>query len=173
MAFDCYIVIKPQRGKPFQALLVRGYHLASECGSMTREQQMPTWMRDESKAWQAQVEQLISDKLTTNDSQLWQGAVSLHAGRAAGRMDTSVGNLRSLGFCRFRKERFQSRGVELFLGPVVIPPQSPGLWNCGIQTTVRATSFASRLERLVQLPRQTFHRRRILSNAAGRVFSRS
>jgi hypothetical protein len=75
IVFDWYIVVKPQRGKPFQALLVHGYHLTSECGSMTGKQQMPTWMRDESKAWQAQVEQLISDKLTTNDSQLWQGAV--------------------------------------------------------------------------------------------------
>ena len=73
--FDWYIVIKPQRGKPFQALLVHGYHLTSECGSLTGKQQMPEWMRDESKAWQAQVEQLISDKLVAKDSQLWQGAV--------------------------------------------------------------------------------------------------
>lgn len=32
-------------------------------------------MRDESKAWQAQVEQLVSDKLAPKDFQLWQGAV--------------------------------------------------------------------------------------------------
>lgn len=75
ITFDWYIVIKPQRGKPFQALLVHGYHLTSECGSLRGTQQMPTWMRDESKAWQAQVEQLISDKLAAKDSQLWQGAV--------------------------------------------------------------------------------------------------
>jgi hypothetical protein len=73
--FDWYIVIKPQRGKRFQALLVHGYHLTSECGSLTGRQQMPIWMRDESKAWQAQVEQLISEKLPTKDSQLWQGAI--------------------------------------------------------------------------------------------------
>jgi len=75
VAFDWYIVVKPQRGKPFQALLVHGYHLTSECGSLTGKQHMPVWMRDESKAWQAQVEQLVSDKLAPKDSQLWQGAV--------------------------------------------------------------------------------------------------
>jgi len=32
-------------------------------------------MRDESKAWQAQAEQLISEKLNVKDSQLWQGAI--------------------------------------------------------------------------------------------------
>lgn len=73
--FDWHIVIKPQRGNPFQALLVQGYHLSSECGSLTGKQQMPTWMRDESKGWQAQVEQLISQKLSVKDSQLWQGAM--------------------------------------------------------------------------------------------------
>lgn len=74
-AFDWYIVVKPQRGKPFQALLVHGYHLTSECGSLSGQQEMPSWMRDESKVWQAQVEQLISEKLATKDSQLWQGAI--------------------------------------------------------------------------------------------------
>ena len=73
--FDWYVVVKPQRGKPFQALLVHGYHLTSECGSLTGKQQMPNWLRDESKAWQAQVEQLISQKLAAKYSQLWQGAV--------------------------------------------------------------------------------------------------
>lgn len=75
VTFDWYIVIKPQRGKPFQALLVHGYHLTSECGSLTAKQQMPTWMRDESKEWQAQVEQLISQKLEAKESQLWQSAI--------------------------------------------------------------------------------------------------
>lgn len=75
ITFDWYIVIKPQRGKPFQALLVHGYHLTTECGSLTGKQQMPTWMRDESKAWQGQVEQLVSEKLAAKDSQLWQGAI--------------------------------------------------------------------------------------------------
>jgi hypothetical protein len=73
--FDWYVVIKPQRAKPFQALLVHGYHLTTECGSLTGKQQMPTWMRDESKAWQAQVEQLVSEKLAAKNSQLWQGAI--------------------------------------------------------------------------------------------------
>jgi hypothetical protein len=75
ITFDWYIIIKPQRGKPFQALLVHGYHLTSECGSLTGTQQMPTWMRDESKEWQAQAEQLITEKLAAKDSQLWQGAI--------------------------------------------------------------------------------------------------
>jgi len=74
ITFDWYIVIKPQRGKPFEALLVHGYHLSSECGSLTARQQMPTWMRDESKQWQAQVEQLVNEKLPVKDSQLWQAA---------------------------------------------------------------------------------------------------
>src|SRR5271154_734541 len=75
ISFDWYIVIKPQRGKPFQALFVHGYHLTSECGSLTGNQQMPVWMRDESREWQAKVEQLIADKLAATYSQLWQGAV--------------------------------------------------------------------------------------------------
>jgi len=74
-AFDWYIVITPQRGKPFQTLLVHGYHLTGECGNLPGKQEMPTWMRDESKAWQAQAEQLISEKLDVKDSQLWQGAI--------------------------------------------------------------------------------------------------
>jgi hypothetical protein len=74
-AFDWYIVITPQQGKPFHALLVHGYHLTGECGNLPGKQEMPTWMRDESKAWQAQAEQLISEKLNVKDSQLWQGAI--------------------------------------------------------------------------------------------------
>ena len=75
VTFDWYIVLKPQRGKPFQALLVQGYNLTSECRSLAGKQQMPVWMRDESKTWQAQVEQLVSDKLAAKESQLWQGAI--------------------------------------------------------------------------------------------------
>jgi hypothetical protein len=52
VAFDWYIVVKPQRGKPFQALLVHGYHLTSECGSLTGKQQMPVWMKKASLAYQ-------------------------------------------------------------------------------------------------------------------------
>jgi hypothetical protein len=73
--FDWYIVIKPQRGKPFQALLVEGYHLTTECGGIPARQQMPPWMRDELKSWQTRSEQLIDTKLPTRDSQLWHGAI--------------------------------------------------------------------------------------------------
>lgn len=75
VTFDWYIVIKPQRARPFQTLLVQGYYLRSECGSLAGKQLMPIWMRDESKAWQAQVEQLVSEKLAAKESQLWHGAV--------------------------------------------------------------------------------------------------
>src|ERR1700693_434753 len=73
--FDWYIVVKPQRGKPFQGLLVHGYHLTSECGSLAARQRMPDWLRDESKGWQAQVDQLITEKLPAKDSQIWLGAI--------------------------------------------------------------------------------------------------
>jgi len=73
--FDWYIVVRPERGKPFQALLVHGYHLADECGSLKGRQEMPEWMRDESKQWQAQAEQLISERLPPKDSQVWRGAI--------------------------------------------------------------------------------------------------
>jgi hypothetical protein len=73
--FDWYIVVKPQRGKPFQDLLVHGYHLTSECGSLAARQRMPDWLRDESKGWQAQVDQLITEKLPAKDSQIWLGAI--------------------------------------------------------------------------------------------------
>jgi hypothetical protein len=75
ITFDWYIVVKPQRGKPFQALLVHGYDLTGECGSLKGKQEMPSWMRDESKAWQAQAEQLISQELNAKDAQIWQGAI--------------------------------------------------------------------------------------------------
>ncbi len=58
-AFDWYVVIKPQKGKQFKALLVDGYHVASECEGIPGPSQMPEWMRDQSKAWQARTEQLI------------------------------------------------------------------------------------------------------------------
>jgi hypothetical protein len=79
--FDWYIVVKPQRGKPFQSLLVQGYHLTSQCSSLPARQQMPEWMRDQSKEWQAQVEQLISEKLEPKDSQIWNRAIVI--GRAS------------------------------------------------------------------------------------------
>ncbi len=75
LIFDWYVVIKPQRGKPFQALLMHGYYLTGECGNLHGDQQMPIWLRDESKAWQGQVEQLISEKTPVRDMQLWQSAL--------------------------------------------------------------------------------------------------
>jgi|GEM_PF-4594563 len=74
VAFDWYIVIKPQRGKPFQALLVEGYHIENECATVPGKTPMPTWMRDQSKEWQARVQQLISDKLNVEESQTWRNA---------------------------------------------------------------------------------------------------
>jgi hypothetical protein len=73
--FDYFIVIKPQRGKPFKDLLVQGYHISSQCGSLPAHAPMPTWMRDQSKAWQAQVEQAVSEKLDYKYSQAWQSAI--------------------------------------------------------------------------------------------------
>lgn len=73
--FDWFVVIKPQRGKPFQTLLVVGYHLTNECGAIPGKTQMPSWMRDQSKGWQARVQQLIADKLSSDDSQTWQSAI--------------------------------------------------------------------------------------------------
>ena len=36
---------------------------------------MPTWMRDQSKEWQAQVGQLVGAKLDYKNLQLWEGAI--------------------------------------------------------------------------------------------------
>jgi hypothetical protein len=74
VAFDWYIVIKPQRGKPFQALLVEGYHLTNECEIVPARTEMPAWMRDQSTEWQARTQALIFDKLKPEDIQLWKGA---------------------------------------------------------------------------------------------------
>lgn len=74
-AFDRWIVIAPQRGKPFQDLLVHGYHLTSECGNLGARQPMPDWLNDESQRWQAQVDQLVTEKLPAKDSRLWLGAI--------------------------------------------------------------------------------------------------
>jgi hypothetical protein len=80
-AFDWYVLIKPQKGKPFKTLLVDGYHITSECSGVPGTSQMPEWMRDQSKEWQAKVEQLVSDKLDYKALQLWAGAVVI--GRVA------------------------------------------------------------------------------------------
>jgi hypothetical protein len=74
-AFDWYVVVKPQRGKAFQDLLVEGYHLTNECGAIPGDTQMPTWMRDQSKGWQSRAQQLIGSRLSPADAQTWQQAV--------------------------------------------------------------------------------------------------
>ena len=74
-AFDWHVVVKPQRGKPFKELLDSGYHLTEECGNHPAREPMPTWMRDGSKAWQAQVQQLVAEKLDPKDLQIWRGAI--------------------------------------------------------------------------------------------------
>jgi hypothetical protein len=73
--FDWYVVIKPQRGKAFKDLLTEGYHINSECGGLAGTAAMPTWMRDQSKEWQAKTEQLISQKLDYKYSKLWNDSV--------------------------------------------------------------------------------------------------
>lgn len=74
--FDWHVVVKPQKGKAFKELLVQGYNIRGECrAGPTATSPMPTWMRDQSKEWQAQVRQLVSDKLDYKDLQLWEGAV--------------------------------------------------------------------------------------------------
>src|ERR1039458_986378 len=55
--------------------LVEGYHISSECESMPGMRKMPEWMRNQSKTWQTRVEDLINQKLSYKDTQLWQGAV--------------------------------------------------------------------------------------------------
>jgi hypothetical protein len=75
VSFDWYKVIKPQRGKAFSNLLVEGYHISSECESMPGKTEMPEWMRSQSKTWQTRVADLIDQKLSYKDTQLWQGAV--------------------------------------------------------------------------------------------------
>jgi hypothetical protein len=75
VAFDWYIILKPQRGKEFKAILVDGYHITSECSHIPAQTEMPEWMRDQSKGWQAKVEQLISQKLDYKDLQMWNAAI--------------------------------------------------------------------------------------------------
>jgi hypothetical protein len=74
VAFDWYIVIKPQKGKAFKDLLVAGYHIENGCESVPAKAPMPQWLRDQSKEWQATVGQRIADKLDAKDLQLWRDA---------------------------------------------------------------------------------------------------
>ncbi len=63
LAFDWFVVVRPQRGKAFQDLLVEGYHLTNECEAIPGDTQMPTWIRDQSNGWQSRVQQLIGARL--------------------------------------------------------------------------------------------------------------
>jgi hypothetical protein len=74
-AFDWYIVIRPQRGRDFGEVLVGGYNLLSECSQIPAKEDMPEWMREQSKKWQGRAEELIIDKLNYKDFQVWGGAV--------------------------------------------------------------------------------------------------
>jgi hypothetical protein len=74
-AFDWFVVVKPQRGKVFQDLLVEGYHLTNECQSIPGDTQIPAWIRDQSKAWQSRSQQLIGERLNATDAQTWQSAI--------------------------------------------------------------------------------------------------
>jgi hypothetical protein len=74
-AFDWLVVVRPQRGKDFRVLLVEGYHLTNECQSIPGDQEMPSWIRDQSKAWQSRAQQLIEEKLNATDAQTWQSAI--------------------------------------------------------------------------------------------------
>jgi hypothetical protein len=73
--FDWTVVVKPQRGKPFRDLLVEGYHLTNGRESIPADTQMPTWMRDQSKEWQARTQELIGERLKPADAQTWQKAI--------------------------------------------------------------------------------------------------
>jgi len=75
VAFDWFVVIKPQRGKPFKELLVEGYHISSECSGIPAHSEMPEWMRNQSLDWQTRATDLVGQKLGYKDIQLWRGAV--------------------------------------------------------------------------------------------------
>jgi hypothetical protein len=75
VAFDWFVIIRPERGKPFRDLLVEGYHLTNECQSIPANEEMPSWIRDQSKEWQSRVQQLIGERLSATDAQTWQNAM--------------------------------------------------------------------------------------------------
>jgi hypothetical protein len=68
-------IVRPQRGKPFQDLLVEGYHLTNECESIPGSTEMPRWMRDQSQGWQSRVLQLVEQRLNAADAETWEKAV--------------------------------------------------------------------------------------------------
>ncbi|MFI5110777.1 MAG: hypothetical protein ACHP78_18300 [Terriglobales bacterium] len=74
-AFDYFVVVKPRRERPLKNLLVRGYQISSECQVLPHNDQMPLWMRDQSKTWQTQAEQMIAQDLGYKYSQIWNRAV--------------------------------------------------------------------------------------------------
>lgn len=73
-AFDYRFVVSPQRGKEFKSLLGEGYHLTDECGSRSAAEPFPAWLHDQSIAWQARVQQLVTEKLDYKYLQLWRGS---------------------------------------------------------------------------------------------------
>jgi hypothetical protein len=74
-AFDWYVVIKPQRGKPFRELLLEGYHLTNECEAIPAKTETPSWIRDQSTGWQARTQAMIFDKLNPEDIQVWKDSI--------------------------------------------------------------------------------------------------
>jgi hypothetical protein len=74
-AFDYQFVVAPQRGKEFKTLLAEGYHLTDECGSRSAKEPLPSWLHDQSTAWQARVLQLVTQKLDYKYLQMWRGSV--------------------------------------------------------------------------------------------------
>jgi hypothetical protein len=75
--FDWYVVVEPERGQPFKQLLVAGYHLTDDCSTRSAAEPLPEWIKTQSTAWQARVEQLITQKLDYKEIQAWRGAVIL------------------------------------------------------------------------------------------------
>jgi hypothetical protein len=88
--FDWYVLVEPQRGKPFKQLLVSGYHLTDDCGNRSASEPLPSWLQNQSTAWQAQTEQLIVQKLDYKNLQMWRGAVIIGLASDANRYRLSM-----------------------------------------------------------------------------------
>jgi hypothetical protein len=72
--FDWKVVVSPQRGREFKGLLSEGYHLTDDCGTRSAKEPLPTWLRDKSAAWQAEVQQMVTQRLDPRFLQLWRGS---------------------------------------------------------------------------------------------------